>query len=354
MTPLLRPRLPRPGLGTLVVCLALLPVVVAPIRALARGWVAVGDNGLLLLRAQDVLTANHPLLGTWTSASLGAGESINNPGPLWWDVLAPFVKLGGPSVGFALGVMAANAAAIVLAAWAARRAGGQGAMLVVTALSAGLTWSMGSELLFDAWQPHAMLLPFWALLIVAWALGTGDLVMAPVLVGVASLIVQTHLSFVYVIAIVTVAAIGGAVWSTRSAGWAGVGDADHRASWRRPLLATAIVAVLAWIQPLIDQVAGEGNLVALATAGTSSDGQTIGLRLGARLVASVVALPPWWGRSGFSETIVATAWSRTAPASTSPRGTSPAGWPPPSGCSSSPPCSPPSSCSGGGADPARP
>ena len=90
--PALRRRLPRPGLGTLVVALALLPVVVAPVRALARGWVAVGDNGLLLLRAQDVLTADHPLLGTWTSASLGAGESINNPGPLWLDVLAPFVK----------------------------------------------------------------------------------------------------------------------------------------------------------------------------------------------------------------------------------------------------------------------
>ncbi len=304
--PALRRRLPRPGLGTLVVALALLPVIVAPIRALARGWVAVGDNGLLLLRAQDVMTSDHPLLGTWTSASLGAGESINNPGPLWWDVLAPFVKLGGPSVGLALGVMAANAAAIVLAAWAARRAGGQPAMLVVTALSAGLTWSMGSELLFDAWQPHAMLLAFWAFLVVAWALGTGDLVMAPVLVGVASLIVQTHLSFVYVVTIVMVAAFGGAVWSTRSAGWAGGSDIDRRPSWRRPLLATAIVAVLAWIQPLIDQVAGEGNLVALASAGTSGDGQTIGLRLGTRLVASVVALPPWWGRSGFSETIVAT------------------------------------------------
>ena len=62
-------RWPRPGLGTLVVAIALVPVIVAPIRALTRGWVAIGDNGLLLMRAQDVLTADHPLLGTWTSAA---------------------------------------------------------------------------------------------------------------------------------------------------------------------------------------------------------------------------------------------------------------------------------------------
>ena len=103
------------------VVIAITPLVVATVRALARGWVAIGDNGLILLRAEDVATANHPLLGTWTSASLTAGRNINNPGPLWFDVLAPFVRIGGPSVGLAVGVMVANIAAIVGAAWAAQR-----------------------------------------------------------------------------------------------------------------------------------------------------------------------------------------------------------------------------------------
>ena len=170
----------RRWLGPAVVVVAIVPIVVATVRALARGWVAIGDDGLLLLRTQDVATANHPLLGTWTSASLSAGRSINNPGPLWFDALAPFVKVAGPSVGFAVGVMVANIAAVVLAAWAARRVGGELAMVLVTALSAGLAWSMGSELLYDAWQPHAMLLPFWALLILLWALAAGQRVDAAV------------------------------------------------------------------------------------------------------------------------------------------------------------------------------
>jgi hypothetical protein len=283
-------------------------VIVAPIRALARGWAAVGDNGLILLRSQDVLTRNHPLLGSWSSASLRAGEPISHPGPLWFDVLAPFVRIGGPSVGFALGVMASNAAAVVVAAWAARRAGGTPALLVVTTLSAGLAWSMGSELLFDAWQPHAMLLPFWAALVLAWALGTGDLLVAPVFVGVASLVVQTHVSFVYALALVAAFGLVGAVWSARSrARTADPSDgAGARRSTRWAIAASAVVAGLAWIQPLIDQATGEGNITALITAGSSGAGATIGPRIGTRIVASVVALPPWWGRSGFDQTIVGT------------------------------------------------
>ena len=189
------------------VAIAAVPVVVATVRALRRGWMAIGDNGLILLRAQDVGTANHPLLGTWTSASQAAGRTISNPGPLWFDVLAPFVRVAGPNVGLAVAVMTANILAIVGAAWAAHRAGGVRALVLATALSAGLAWSMGSELLFDAWQPHSLLLPFWCLLLMLWALAAGDLLMAPFIVGIASLLVQTHLSYVYVVSLIGAATV---------------------------------------------------------------------------------------------------------------------------------------------------
>ena len=285
------------------VALAIAPLVVATVRALTRGWMAIGDNGLILLRAQDVGTAHHPLLGTWTSASQAAGRAISNPGPLWFDVLAPFVRVAGPRVGLAVAVMLANSAAIVGAAWAAQRAGGQRAMVLTTALSAGLAWSMGSELLFDAWQPHAMLLPFWCLLLMCWALAAGHLVMAPFVVGIASLLVQTHLSFVYVVAISGAASVAMvAVASWRVARYGGMAWRRERAALWRMGLASAAVAVIAWIQPLIDQVAGEGNLGHLLRSG-GDDPERVGLGLGARFVGSVVALPPWWTRPGFSSTI---------------------------------------------------
>jgi hypothetical protein len=297
----------RPWLVPVVaVGLAVTPLVVATVRALARGWIAIGDNGLILLRAHDVGTAHHPLLGTWTSASQAAGRNINNPGPLWFDVLAPFVRVGGPSVGLAVGVMVANIAAIVGAAWAAHRVGGQRALVLVTALSAGLAWSMGSELLFDAWQPHALILPFWALLIMCWALATGELVMAPFVVGIASLLVQTHLSYVYVVAVIGAATLAITAVGLRQVAVNGGEEwRQARASLRRAGLWTAGVAVVAWAQPVLDQVAGEGNLGALL-ASSGGDNERVGLGLGARFVSSVVALPPWWTRPGFSSIIRAT------------------------------------------------
>ena len=288
--------------------LAALPLVVATVRVLSGGWIAIGDNGLILLRAEDVATAHLPLLGTWTSASQAAGRTISNPGPLWFDVLAPFVKVAGPSVGLAVAVMVANLAAIGGAAWAAQRVGGQRAMVLTTALSAGLAWSLGSELLFDPWQPHAMLLPFWCLLVMCWTLAAGDLLMAPFLVAIASLLVQTHLSFVYVVAIIGAAAVvmtgAGLVRMARAGG--AVWDAER--SWLQRIgLWTAGVGVLAWCQPLWDQFFGEGNLGSLlGSSGSGGDNERVGLTLGARFVASVVALPPWWTRPGFSSIIRAT------------------------------------------------
>ena len=159
--------------------------------------------------------------------------------------------------------MVANLAAIAGAAWAAQRVGGQRAMVLTTALSAGLAWSLGSELLFDPWQPHAMLLPFWCLLVMCWALAAGDLLMAPFVVAIASLLVQTHLSFVYVVAIIGAATVvmtsAGLVRMARAGG--AVWDAER--SWLQRIgLWTAGVAVLAWCQPLSTSSSAKGTSAA--------------------------------------------------------------------------------------------
>jgi hypothetical protein len=107
------------------------PIVVATGRALARGWQPLGDNGFLLVRVRDVGTSHNPLLGSWTSASLVVGEELNNPGPLYFDVVAPAVRLLGPWVGLAVGVMLVNMAASTLAVVAARRISGAESMIAV-------------------------------------------------------------------------------------------------------------------------------------------------------------------------------------------------------------------------------
>ncbi|HEX6568302.1 MAG TPA: hypothetical protein VF015_04025, partial [Acidimicrobiales bacterium] len=237
-----------------------LPIVVATVRALARGWQPVGDNGILLVRARDVGTSHNPLLGSWTSASLVLDNHVNNPGPLYFDAVAPAVRLLGPWVGLAVGVMLVNMAASSLAVVAARRLTGAESMVAVAVAVVGLQWALGSALLFDMWQPNALVLPFFAFLVVVAVLATGDLAMAPWVVGLGSLIVQTHMSHTVLVAVLTVVGAALCVWARRRSG--------PTTAWRRPLAWAGAVAVLAWVQPLVEQFTspGEGNLSRIADA----------------------------------------------------------------------------------------
>src|SRR5262249_51651383 len=86
-------------LWVLTVALAILPIVVAVVRAILDHWLPVGDDAYFVLRPRDVWTSHIPLLGTWTSASLSTGRDINNPGPLFFDALAVPVTVFGGAAG---------------------------------------------------------------------------------------------------------------------------------------------------------------------------------------------------------------------------------------------------------------
>ena len=61
----------------------------------------IGDDSFFSIRAWDVFTEHPPLLGTWTSASQSVGTNINNPGPLFFDLLAVPVRVFGSIDGLA-------------------------------------------------------------------------------------------------------------------------------------------------------------------------------------------------------------------------------------------------------------
>ncbi|MEA3076421.1 MAG: hypothetical protein QOF60_1329 [Actinomycetota bacterium] len=271
---------------------AVLPIVVATVRAIASDWFPIGDNAFFAIRSRDVLTHHHPLLGTWTSASVTLGRQLNNPGPLQFDLLAAPAKVNG-AAGLAVGVALVNIACVIGIAVVARRRGGPLVMAGAMAMAAALVWTMGSELLFDPWQPHALLLPFLFFVLLAWAMVAGELAALPWAVGVASFIVQTHLSYV-----VLVAAVGGAaalVLAVRA--WS-----VQRRSLVRALVVSAVVAAVCWSQPVAEQLrhGGDGNLAALAAGGQG--GRPVGLSMATRLTAAVVSLPPFWSRPSLEKT----------------------------------------------------
>jgi hypothetical protein len=269
--------------------LACLPIVVAAVHAATSGWLAVGDNANFLIRARDVLTSHHPLLGTWTSASLTIGANVDNPGPLLFDLLAIPAKLGG-SAGLAMGAALLNVLSVVGIAVFGLRAGGSRGGLAGVAAAAALAWSMGSELLFDPWQPHSLLLPFLLVIVLTCAMACGDRLAPPIAAFVASLIVQTHLSYVLLVPLLCLFGIVRLVLR-------------HRRALVRTAAIAAVVVAACWVQPVIDQNAGEGNLGTLASNARSATA-SVGTPLGARLAADVVASPPWWARPSFSDELL--------------------------------------------------
>jgi hypothetical protein len=264
----------------------------------ARGWVPMGDNAWFSVRSRDVLTEHHPLVGAWSSGSASVGELVNNLGPLQLDLLALPVRVDW-AAGTAVGTGAVNVAAVVVAVVAGRRAGGPLGAVLVGLVASGLAWSMGSELLFEPRQHHALVLPFLCVLVLAWALSAGWSWSLPWLVGWSSLVAQTHLTFV--LPVLAVSTWGLLAWWARAA--LVRRHAPHRPPDARAVWVAAGVAALAWVQSVIDQVAapmGEGNLTSLLSA-AGADQATAGPAHGARALATVVASPPWWGRPGFRD-----------------------------------------------------
>ena len=289
-------------LALVSVAAAALPIVVAAVRAVADDWVPVGENAYFELRARDVLTGHHPWLGSWTSASAEAGVDMNNPGPLYFELLAVPTKLGADA-GLVVGVALINVAAVVGIALVVRRVAGFRGVLAAMLAATGLVWAMGSEMLFDPWQPHSLVLPVLCLLTMAWALAAGDLVMLPWLSGLSTFVVQTHMGYALIVPLVVgwaVAVAGLRVRRSRR------DDADGWPELRGRVVRyagiAAVVAVVGWSQTVYEQLfgPGQGNLSRLADGARTSQPR-VGLERAPSFVANVVALPPWWGRPSFRD-----------------------------------------------------
>ena len=267
-------------------------------------WVPLNDDAYFNIRAYDVFSSQIPLVGMATSASLSAGRYLNHPGPLLFDWLAIPVRLFGGADGVAIGIETLNCVAIAGVAWVAFRRGGLLLAVPAMIVASGLAWSLGSELLFEPWQPHALLLPFLCFLFLAWALVDGDLWLLPVAVAVGSLLVQTHISYAYLVPALGVIGIVGLGLRLRRRVKVGV---ETGAALRRRLgvvlTITAVVIGVCWIQPVIEQVARGGNMIGLLSASGDPTGSTLGAGRSARVVASVVSLPPFFVRPSFADTL---------------------------------------------------
>lgn len=280
---------------------ALVPILVVVVWAVRAGWLPLGDSGQIALRSRDVLTRHQPDLGSWSSSSQLLGEDLNNLGPMQVELLAPFTRWS-PFAGTAVGA-GALAAACTVGVWAvARRLAGSVGAVAAMAATVALEASMGTQALLETRQQLALLFPWWLLLWLAVALWRGERWALAPTAFVASLVVQTHFSFIYPAAVVLVVALV-APAVRRLVGRAPDGEpptSEDPAPPRRsyaPLLAAA-VALACWAQPLWDQWFGSGNLGRVLShgggSGSTPGARAPGLGVGAELGARTTLRPPFW------------------------------------------------------------
>jgi hypothetical protein len=295
-----------------VVVVALVPIAIAIARHSGRRWTLIGDNALVELRSSDVFSWRHfPFLGTWSSASLTAGKDLNHPGPLIFDLLAVPVRVFGGTTGVVLGIGLINAAATVGVAIVGHRLAGRTGSILATLTAAALAHSLGSGMLTDPWNPHALILPCLLLCMLTWAMAAGSFTMMPWLLAVGSLCVQTHLGYAYLVpAACVIGVVGTAIvhrrrWRTDPSCRA----SDAIAMRRTGVLSVATVLVL-WAQPLIEQFfgQGQGNLARIVTS-AGTDEPVVGARLGTRIIGAIVAIPPWWSRSSIVDAVPLTPYN---------------------------------------------
>lgn len=279
-------------------CFVILPIITATANAIRHDWRPIGDNAFITIRANDVLTTHHPWLGTWSSASVDAGTMINHPGPLLFDSLSPTVKLLGGQAGVAIGVALVNILSVTTISVFAFRRGGRRTALATLAATAAVIYTMGSELLFDPWNPHILMLICMAMLVTAWGITLGDRWAWPVYIALASYSLQTHLGYAYFIPGVLVMAL--------ATSWLIARTCPGGPRWlpARPTVVTSVVTgVVLWLQPLWEQLtgSGEGNMTRLLDAGGT--GPKIGPGLAARLLSDIFTGAPVSTRADFMDSV---------------------------------------------------
>jgi len=239
---------------------------------------------LVLLRPQVILGGDQALIelgvrdATRFDANVGVYSHFgwHHPGPAWLYLLSvPYRLLGAASWSLVAAVLLLNVVWVALIVRTASRLPGRAAegtrasWLVALALLVPL-WCLGTDMFRYVWNPNATILPAVLFLVLCCGacLGRRGCALGAALMG--TFLVQTHVGTVALVGVVglfvlvvRVALRWGRPPGRRPAATGAAGPAPGRSNPLRRRAATFagwLLLVLAWVPPVVDQVAGTGNL----------------------------------------------------------------------------------------------
>ena len=273
--------------------LATLPVIVSTLSAALSGWTPVFDDGIIAARSFDVLTVHSPLVGTFSDASVPSVGGVYTPGPLlYWLLALPAHFLGDWAIPLTMGLV--NAAAVLGAVILGRRRGGTGLMLVTALATVLMCRSLPQAMLHEIDNSRAGVMVFMLLLFVSWSVACGEYRLLPLMVILASFAVQVHFSLAPAALMAFVLGAAGLVWPRKEEGAQRRALAPVPGAW---LLGAAIVGLLCWSGPLLDQLMhSPGNLRRIVQTALAHKA-TAGVRVGWHVLVSTLGVWPRWLRA---------------------------------------------------------
>jgi hypothetical protein len=260
-----------------LVVLLVFPLVVALVQLRRPHWYPLLDMAQTEIRVRDI-TSHPPLIGLAGRIGPFGPNGGSHPGPISFYALWPVWRVfGGSSYGLFVSTVVLDTAAITLSLWMALRRGGRGLLLAMAAVLAVLTRAYGAYMLTLPWNPYLPVLWWFVFLLAVWSVLCDDLAMLPVVVVAGTLCMQTHISYLGLIGGLAAVTFGVLVWTA----YKRRGD---RAAIRSFALwggVSAVVGVLLWIPPVIDQFAhSPGNLGIIRDYFSHPPDATIGLHRG--------------------------------------------------------------------------
>lgn len=265
--------------GAAVVAVALIVIVVGFLLATGPDYLNYSDNALMQLRTVDV--GRHLLL-------VGAYSRFTwaHPGPLlFWLFAGPFTLFGGDAKALGIASVMIGAGACALTLHAARR-GGPELMTTCALVTVLFVRSLGVSLLVDPWNPSVSLLPCLAFIVVVWATRESSPWTVPLVAGLGSLLVQSHLGYAPIVLVGFIATAVAVVPRARAG----------TERWQGPLIVTGVVGLLAWLPPVVDQIAGSGNLGAILRYFGGGGGPAVGWHAGLYVVFEQLGARPGFAR----------------------------------------------------------
>jgi hypothetical protein len=173
----------------------------------------------------------------------------HHPGPIYFYLLAPFYTLSGSlTAGLNAGALAVNLTSMLVLAWVVVRAADGVLAIVTTAMVALFAWRI-APILVSPWNPHVIVLPTMALIVVCAAILSGWAELLPLAAAIATFVAQTHLGVlpsVLVVSAIALSAVLGAAISE--------GDPGMRRRLVRIVSVTLGVLIVLWALPIWEQI----------------------------------------------------------------------------------------------------